>query len=500
MKKTAVLFILIFSFSIVFSQTKSYKRGVAHGYHSVKDMENFSPYISWWYNWAASPESTIRQTYSNYNVDFTPMAWNASGIGDVKNWVDRDTMVKYILGFNEPNFKSQANMTPSQAASKWPLLQKIATDNNLKIVSPAVNYCGECVSENGTTYYNPFDYLDDFFDACNDCQVDYVGLHWYGGGNTIMDYIETGRKYNKPIWVTEFAAWDGSVKNIGDQKKYLAGTVNFLERDPDVYRYSWFIGRRSDGLNSNPFIDLYGDDGMFTELGQLYMDIPVYDPDFKTEIPGRIEAEEYYLMSGLFSEPTSDTDGFLNIGWTDVNDWAEYKISVAKSGIYNLNARISGSNAGIIYFQIDGISAVTLNTPYTGGWQSWKTVSSEIELEAGEHILKMLIRDAGFNINWIDISSPTFAKNDIEIIQTEVHPNPVSNGILNVTLNGANSGGEYICTLFDLNGKKVFSKNVNPNRIMFQVNINENIKVKPGIYNLNIVGKNGVANRLIVVK
>ncbi|HJV81937.1 glycosyl hydrolase [Noviherbaspirillum sp.] len=26
---------------------------------------------------------------------------------------------KYLLGFNEPNFKAQANKTPSQAASAW---------------------------------------------------------------------------------------------------------------------------------------------------------------------------------------------------------------------------------------------------------------------------------------------------------------------------------------------------------------------------------------------
>src|SRR5665811_179676 len=151
-------------------------------------------------------------------------------------------------------------MTPSQAAAAWPTLEKVANDNDLKIVGPAVNYCGECVSENGTTYYNPFDYLDDFFTACTDCQIDYIGLHWYGGGNSIVNYVNTARKYNKPIWVTEFAAWDGSVKTPGDQQKYLAGTVNFLERDPDVYRYSWFIGRTTNGPNSNHYIDLYGAD------------------------------------------------------------------------------------------------------------------------------------------------------------------------------------------------------------------------------------------------
>ena len=399
---TIVLSLLFFQ---NYAQIKSYKRGVSYGYHSAYDMQKYSENISWWYNWATEPDSAIKTTYQNYNVDFAPMAWNSSGISNVNNWVNTDPNVKYILGFNEPNFKEQANMTPSQAAAAWPSFQAIADSHNLKTVGPAVNYCGNCVSEGGVTYNNPFKYLDDFFTACIDCKVDYIALHWYGSGNSIVGYVDDARKYNKPIWVTEFASWDYSnpVQNLNDQKKYLAGTVNFLERDPDVYRYSWFIGRTNSGPNTYPYIDLYGNDGQLTPLGQLYMDIPVYDPDFKFYIPGRIESEEYYLMSGLFAEITEDADGFLDIGWTDNNDWAEYKINVAESATYNLSVRVAGTNPGIIDFLIDGTQKVSVNTPNTNGWQNWQTVTTKIDLQAGEQMLKMLVKDAGFNINYIEI-------------------------------------------------------------------------------------------------
>lgn len=401
---TIVLSLLFFQ---NYAQIKSYKRGVSYGYHSAIDMLKFSENISWWYNWAAEPDNAIKTTYQNYNVDFTPMAWSGAGISNVNNWVNSDPKVKYILGFNEPNFKDQANMTPSQAADAWASFQTIAEKHNLKTVGPAVNYCGDCVSEGGTTYNNPFKYLDDFFTACINCKVDYIALHWYGSGNSIVGYVDDARKYNKPIWVTEFASWDNSnpVQNVADQKKYLAGTVNFLERDPDVYRYSWFIGRRQSGQTSYPYIDLYGSDGQLTPLGQLYMDIPVYDPDFKFQIPGRIESEEYYLMSGLFAEITEDVDGFLDIGWADNNDWAEYKINVAESATYNLSVRVAGTNPGIIDFLIDGTQKVSVNTPVTDGWQNWQTVTTKIDLQAGEHLLKMLVKDAGFNINYIEIFS-----------------------------------------------------------------------------------------------
>ncbi|MBI9039927.1 glycosyl hydrolase [Lutibacter sp.] len=406
-KKVLYAIVLLFICSQNYAQNKSYKRGVAYGYHSVNDMQKVSENISWWYNWGAQPDNAIRSTYQNYNVDFTPMAWNGTGISAVNNWVNQDSKVKYILGFNEPNFKDQANMTPSQAATAWPAFQSIAKSHNLKTVGPAVNYCGNCVSENGTTYTNAFKYLDDFFAACTDCEVDYIALHWYGSGNSIVGYINDARKYNKPIWVTEFASWDYSnpVQSVEEQKKYLAGTVNFLERDPDVYRYSWFIGRTNAGATSYPYIDLYGSDGKLTELGEIYMKIPVYDPNYKFQIPGKIEAEEYNLMSGLFAEITEDTDGFLNLGWTENNDWATYKINVATTGTYTISARVAGSDTGVIDFLVDNQLKVALNTPNTGGWQKWETVSSTIDLIVGEHVLKMLVKDAGFNINWISISN-----------------------------------------------------------------------------------------------
>ncbi|WP_176420361.1 glycosyl hydrolase [Lutibacter flavus] len=454
------------------SQTKSYKRGVAYGYHSINDMQNFSSTISWWYNWASEPDSAIKNTYQNYGVDFTPMAWNAQGISNVNAWVNQDSNVKYILGFNEPNFIDQAKMTPTEAAEAWIEFQEIAESNNIKTVGPAVNYCGDCVEENGTTYNNPFAYLDSFFVACTDCNVDYIALHWYGSGNSIVGYVNEARKYNKPIWVTEIASWDSSnpVQNVEEQKKYLAGTINFLERNPDVYRYSWFIGRTNSGPNVYPFIDLYGADGELTELGEVYTKIPVYDANYNFQIPGKIEAEEYYLMNGLFAEITEDTNGFLNLGWTDNNDWAEYKINVSESGTYKIAARIAGTNTGVIDVQVDGISEVIMNTPATGGWQNWQTISNEIQLTEGEHILKILIKDAGFNINWIDIYKKGVIQSDnfnIEVIG-ETCPDK-NNGKISIKTN------------------ETYNYNVNIDGVNYPFTSNKTIEyLAPGFYNMCI--------------
>ncbi len=498
MKTHAFLFLFIITISSTSGQQKSYKRGVAYGYHSAADMDAASVGISWWYNWAAQPDAAIQSTYSNYNVDFTPQAWNAPGINGVSSWVAQDDKVKYLLGFNEPNFKSQANMTPSQAAAAWPQLQAIADLHGLKLVSPAVNYCGDCVEENGIVYNNPFKWLDDFFTACVGCRVDYIALHWYGGGNSMTGYIDDARKYGKPIWVTEFANWDNAV-TPESQKSYLAGTTNFLERDPDVFRYSWFIGRTSGGVTAYPYLDLYGSNGTMSELGQIYLDIPVYDSLMVYQIPGRIEAEEYYKQSGIFSELTNDADGFMNIGYTSAGDWLKYKINVTESGIYTLTSRYAGTSAGSFDIYIDDIKKGTVYTTNTSGWQNWASVLTQLNLAAGVHILKLQVVTQGFNLNWLDISRGATGINEVPKLhlEAEVYPNPVIDKKFKISFN-SNWSGKVNIRILDLTGKVVYSYKIDKltNRSI-EIDLSQINNMNKGIYNLSITGKEGCMNRKI---
>lgn len=499
MKIYLVLLLLLLT-SLTFGQSKSYKRGIAYGNHSDSDMKNASKGISWWYNWAAEPEYAIVTSYAGYNVDFAPMAWNASGINGVKSFVSTDDKVKYLLGFNEPNFKDQANMTPSQAAAAWPLLQSIADQYQFKLVSPAVNYCGNCVSENGTTYYNPFDWLDDFFKACAGCRVDYIALHWYGGGNSITGYIDAVRKYGKPIWITEFADWEATGVTPQIQKNYLAGTTNFLERDPDVFRYSWFIGRTNGGASAYPYIDLYGGSGKMTELGQLYMDIPVYDSNYVFNVPGRIEAEEYYRQNGVFAELTSDSDGLLNVGYTNPGDWLKYNISVAESGEYQIITRYAGTVAGRFDVYIDDIKKATVNTTNTGSWQTWASVVNPVSIEAGKHMLKLVVVSSGFNLNWLKFEKGATGVNDYSFQQlaAEVYPNPITDNKFKIVFRDFVSEALKI-QINDITGKIIYSTKVeNANSKEIGIDLG-NLAISKGIYTLSVRSKNGFLNKKIAL-
>jgi hypothetical protein len=126
------------------AQSKSAKRGVGYGFKSAADLTALAPGLSWWYNWAPTPDASVVNAYQALGMEFAPMQWNKDLNGTT---VTADALAakipagaKYLLGFNEPNFKSQANLTPSQAAALWPVLQEVARRKNLKLVSPAVNY------------------------------------------------------------------------------------------------------------------------------------------------------------------------------------------------------------------------------------------------------------------------------------------------------------------------------------------------------------------------
>ena len=122
--------------------------------------------MSWWYNWGTSSHQPVRDTYPSLGMDYTPMAWGLNfNENNMRQYLDNNPNVKYLLGFNEPTHLNQANLTPQQAADLWPILESIADDYNLQLVSPAVG---------NSTLYGAWDYLDEFFQACNNCRVDYI--------------------------------------------------------------------------------------------------------------------------------------------------------------------------------------------------------------------------------------------------------------------------------------------------------------------------------------
>jgi hypothetical protein len=223
-----------------------------------------SPGLAWWYNWAAqSPGGDPR-------IEFVPMLW---GGGSLTQTIPAGS--RYLLGYNEPNFNSQANLSVAQAVADWPAVESRA--GSRPIVSPAVNYCGSATDASRCTdpaITDPYTYLGDFFAACSGCRVDYVAVHAYFCDlPSLQAYLEgntqTGGsvpgfvQFGKPIWVTELAC-DAS-HPVADQKAFMQAAVPYLERNPNVLRYAWFNAKNI------PNAMLTNADGSLTDLGTTYV-------------------------------------------------------------------------------------------------------------------------------------------------------------------------------------------------------------------------------------
>lgn len=372
--------------------SNSPKRGVAYHFcgwpmvQGPKDLAAMSPSLKWYYNWSSRPlscdDGKSVQTdplITDGTVEFVPMAWGLVNGGadcdsggpcfrvddrdggtqcpeicSAGDWsfradgpcyacyheiVSRDVFVtdvpdsaRYLLGFNEPNFKEQANLTPKAAAKGWRHVEFVAQAKQLKVVGPAVNFCdptpgadhaGACIEAVDGSPMLGFAWLEKFYDECSvagvaarDCQVDYQALHAYscgsvawmvsqakrkaglmpatrahcengrqdkdefgtdcGGNNCVACSTWARAQFAKPVWMTEFAPPKDACGNP-DPSTLEAQTVALVRRDlptfdadPYVFRYAWFMPRSD--LANLAHVDLVSGDHevTLTPVGRTY--------------------------------------------------------------------------------------------------------------------------------------------------------------------------------------------------------------------------------------
>ncbi len=236
------------------------KRGIGVAGPSLTNAE-LVPGIAWWYNWGASREGLVA------GLEFVPMIWGAAALQNATAQLPAGA--RYLLGFNEPNFFGQSNLSAQAAAELWPQVEAIAKAKGLDLVSPAVNYCGDDESKTGPCHdTNPVSYLEDFFTACANCRVDYIAVHWYNcTASELQFYLGQFRRFNKLIWLTEFACAYGGDTSVAGQEAYMRAAVPILEADGHVQRYAWFSG---DPMPSAKLLE----NGSLTPLGKVYAALP----------------------------------------------------------------------------------------------------------------------------------------------------------------------------------------------------------------------------------
>ncbi|KID93278.1 Glycoside hydrolase, partial [Metarhizium majus ARSEF 297] len=150
----------------------------------------------------------------------------------------RENKYKYILGFNEPDHPSQANMPIEEAVDAHIVyLDKYA--NVTLLSSPAVTS-----DEGGGPQDRGLDWLRKFLDLCDrrGCKVDFCAVHWYGNttqADNLFSFLRDAHSTcpGKPIWLTEFSATGSSA----EVSSFLRKVLPVLDGLDFIQRYAWFM-------------------------------------------------------------------------------------------------------------------------------------------------------------------------------------------------------------------------------------------------------------------
>ena len=427
--------------SVSAQNAKSFKRGLAYDIPYAEDVPTLSKGISWFYNWGTAPGYFVKNMFDPY-LEFLPMCWNGVDTVALKAFYSTHPNIKYIMGFNEPNFKSQANLTPTQAAAKWPLIQRIAKLYNLKIVGPALNYCSStgAVSENGVTYTDPIKYYDDFFKACPSCQVDYITVHNYMNSELAVENdIARYKKYNKPLWLTEFCEYDGSqTLTVDTQKDYMVELLNYLENDSCIYRYSWFIGRNGNGEAAFPYNSLLADlmtnadRGKASELGDIYLHMMQNDKSFYYSTSDTIQAEKFSNSHSASLRRIDAATGNLYLNNFYFKDWATYQVNVPESKTYTITFKMACIDGTTIQvFDASDNLLSSQDMPATGGLTTWSYRTMTVTLAAGKQTIKLKSMGEGCNVDWFSFANVTAVQSIETSAVFSLYPNPVGD-VLNI--------------------------------------------------------------------
>jgi hypothetical protein len=396
------------------AQNRSEKRGVSYNFQIPDDANLLGKGVSWFYNWGPNVTEKVNTTTSLNKIDFLPMAWNGSfNAAEIRAFKLLHPECEYILGFNEPNLTDQANMTPAVAAQKWIPLAALAKELHMKIISPAMNY-GTL-----TGYGDPIVWLDEFFTLVPLSTFDGIAIHCYmGNASAMASYVKRFKKYEKPIWLTEFCAWEKNITSVKAQMFFMSEALNYLESNPDVVRYAWFIPRASGAVESYPYMQLLTKTTPYdlSELGKVFVNMSSLDKTIYYPEKQKIPAEHYSSLSmetavsqgnwsaSVHLRPTTDVDGGLDV--TDLNSdmWLEYLIETLniKNPIIEIRyTSLYNSNIGI---SVDGIVTSTLTLSKTGAENAWTTISTSLPMSIGKHTIRIENTYGGTSLNWIKIS------------------------------------------------------------------------------------------------
>jgi hypothetical protein len=222
---------------------------------------------TWAYDWSAVIQPTTP------GLQWVPMVWGKGFVTPqiISNLQQAQAAgsARYLLGFNEPDNSSQANLTPQQAAALWPQLEQ----TGLILGSPAPT--------------TPTDnWLPRFMRLVHQrhLRVNFIALHYYidftnPGAVAAMraQLIQVHNAYHLPIWITELGAldihqWGQPMlhpQSAAFAETFMRNVFAMLNALPFVQRYAWYTDSCASQSGCR-YSSLFNDSGAVTAEGRQF--------------------------------------------------------------------------------------------------------------------------------------------------------------------------------------------------------------------------------------
>ena len=226
-----------------------------------------------------------------------------------------------------------------------------------------------------------------------------------------------------------------------------------------------------------------------------------------------IQAEAFSTMRGVQLENTTDTGLGQNVGYIDAGDWMAYSnINFPTSGSYNIEYRVASPNGGTLSSDLNGGSIQLGNVaiPATGGWQTWRTITQTVNVNAGTYNFGIYAQTGGWNLNWIRISkagtsatavasaataAPTTAGDNLTSLA--VYPNPyLAGAALTIQLPPTSSLAPSQVQILDVNGRQIWQTTT----FGSEVKVDQGVALKSGMYLIQVTNAKTKSVKKLVVQ
>jgi Glycosyl hydrolase catalytic core len=205
-------------------------RGLAFTSGDCADVLALEP--AWTYNWWPAAQVCAP------GIEAVPMVWGAANVGQLAGGSS-----PWLMGFNEPDLTSQANLTPTRAALLWRDVEELYS--RYLLVSPA-NSHGDVLGWNGepwlvqfrTAYWARFGRWP---------RLDAIALHCYSDLPTCQAAVDVALDWaqewgTQGVWLSEFGysdcpLWGGTAA----AQRFMREMVAYCEARG--VRYAWFTNR-----------------------------------------------------------------------------------------------------------------------------------------------------------------------------------------------------------------------------------------------------------------